>query len=197
LPQAVVIVRTSGSSDGFEDNKHRDLRQAGRIKAMTRITRLFGVWFVLLALGCASGVSGQARSEVTYRGSFVELQKAPEKYQGEVVMFGGKVIETKTEASLSEIVVLQLPLGGNDRPEDTDRSEGRYLIRSDQFLDPAIYQKDGLLTVVGRLSGAEVRSIGGFQYTYPVVQAIEIKPWERREKTSPGVHVGIGVGTSF
>jgi outer membrane lipoprotein len=164
---------------------------------MTRITRLLGVWFVLLALGCASGVSGQARSEVTYRGSFVELQKAPEKYQGEVVMFGGKVIETKTEPSFSEIVVLQLPLGGNDRPEDTDRSEGRYLIRSDQFLDPAIYQKDGLLTVVGRFSGVEVRSIGGFQYTYPVVQAMEIKPWERREKTSPGVHFGIGVGTSF
>lgn len=164
---------------------------------MMRITRLLGVWPVLLALGCVSGVSGQARSQVTYRGSFTEVQKAPEKYRGEVVMLGGKVIETKTDPTLSEIVVLQLPLGGNDRPEDTDRSEGRYLIRSDQFLDPAIYPKDGLLTVVGRLSGAEVRSIGGFQYTYPVVQAMEIRPWERRDKTSPGVHFGIGVGTSF
>jgi len=148
-------------------------------------------------LGCATGISRQARSQVTYRGSFPALQTASDEHVGKIVMFGGKVIETKTYPSSSEITVLQLPLGSSNRPQDGDRSEGRYLIRSEQFLDPAIYQKGRLLTVVGRLSGSEVRSIGGFEYDYPVLEAIELKPWPQGRKTSPIFHFGIGVGTWF
>jgi outer membrane lipoprotein len=116
---------------------------------------------------------------------------------GEIAMFGGKILVTRTYPSYSEIAVLQMPLDSSGRPQDTDNSEGRFLIRSEQFLDPAVYKTGRLLTVVGRLVASEVRSIGEFDYTYPVMEAIEMKPWSPTRKTSPSFHFGIGVGTWF
>ncbi len=159
--------------------------------------RLLGICVIFLILGCATGISQKARSQVTYNGSFAELQTAADEHMGEIVMLGGKVIETKGYPAFSEITVLQLPFGKKDRPQDGDRSDGRYLIRSEQFLDPAVYRQGSLLTVVGKLSGSEVRSIGEFQYVYPIVEGIEIKRWPQARKTFPSVHFGIGVGTRF
>ncbi|MBW1744300.1 MAG: Slp family lipoprotein [Deltaproteobacteria bacterium] len=113
-------------------------------------------------------------------------------------MLGGKVLRTDASEATSEIAVLQLPLDTSNKPKDTDDSEGRFLIRSDKFLDPAIYEQGRPITVVGRLAGKQVRSIGGFEYVYPVVEATELKAWPwPRQKTSPSVHFGIGVGTWF
>jgi outer membrane lipoprotein len=164
---------------------------------MTLPVRFLGVCIVFLMLGCATGISKQARSQVTYYGTFRALQKASHEHVGEIVMFGGKILRTKAYESASDIAVLHLPLGSGNRPQDGDQSEGRYLIRSEQFLDPAIYQQGRLLTVVGKLTGRETRSIGGFQYDYPVVEAIELKPWPWEKRTSPSFHFGIGVGTWF
>jgi outer membrane lipoprotein len=165
--------------------------------AVIRKARFIGTCLVLLVLGCATGVSPQARSQVTYGGSFSKLQGAVGQHKDEIVIFGGKIMETKGYESASEITVLQLPLDRRDRPEDGDQSEGRYLIRSGQFLDPAIYEKGSLLTVVGRISGSEVRPIGEFQYVYPVVEPVELKLWPRDPRMSPRFRFGIGVGTWF
>ena len=85
----------------------------------------------------------------------------------------------------------------NGRPENLDQSEGRFIVQTNQLLDPAIYQKDMLLTVVGTLKGSKVLSIGGFEYTYPLVKLIEIKLCPKGMQIRPIIHFGIGVGTSF
>ena len=164
---------------------------------MTWTVRFISICLVLLMLGCAGGISKQARSEVTYDGSFAVLQTSSDEHVGEIVMLGGKILQTKAFPDSSEIAVLQLPLGSDNRPADEDSSEGRFLVRSAHFLDPAIYQQGRLLTVVGKVTGSEARSIGNFQYNYPLVQAIELKPWPYKGKTSPSFHFGIGVGTWF
>ena len=150
---------------------------------------------LLLSAACASGISQQARSQVTYSGNFSVLQERPSAHLGQVVMFGGKILETKASPTSSEITVLQLPLGTSDRPQDGDRSEGRFLLRSVQFLDPAVYRTGLLLTAVGRITGSEVRPIGGLDYVYPIVEAIEIKLWPERSPVYPGVQFGVGVGS--
>jgi outer membrane lipoprotein len=150
---------------------------------------------LLLSAACATGISQQARSQVTYSENFSVLQERPSAHLDQVVMFGGKILETKASPTSSEITVLQLPLGTSDRPQDGDRSEGRFLLRSVQFLDPAVYRSGLLLTAVGRISGSEVRPIGGLDYAYPIVEAIEIKLWPERSPVYPGVQFGVGVGS--
>jgi outer membrane lipoprotein len=159
-----------------------------------RIASLLLIFLMVISAGCASGISKQARAQVTYSGDFSALQKNPSPHRGQVAMFGGKIVETKPSPTASEITVLQLPLGTSDRPQDGDRSEGRFLLRSGQFLDPAIYRNGALLTVVGKITGSEVRPVGGFDYAYPVVEAIEIKLWAERSPASPGFSIGIGAG---
>ena len=163
--------------------------------AVTWTIRCVAICLILVLFGCATGISRETRSQVTYKGTFGALQKAPDEHRGETVMLGGRVIETKASQTSSEITVLQLPLDTSNRPQDGDQSKGRYIVRTKQFLDPAIYQAGSLLTVVGRVTGSEVRSIGGFQYVYPLVEAIEIKPWPAKGRQSPSFHFGIGVGT--
>ena len=159
--------------------------------------KFIGILLVLLSLGCAAGISRQVRSQVTYTGPFSDVQKAPDKHVGEIVIFGGKILNNQASPAFSELTVLQLRMDSRDRPKDSDQSEGRYLIQSEQFLDPAIYMKGALLTVVGRINGSEVRAIGGFDYDYPMLKAIEIKLWPKADYNYPRFHIGIGVGKTF
>jgi outer membrane lipoprotein len=158
-----------------------------------------GFILVLLGMiaGCTAGISEQARSQVTFWGTFPELQAEPERHQGEVVLLGGRIIETLVAEASSEIIVLQLPLNRNNQPLNNDQSQGRFVVRSSQFLDPAVYTKGILLTVVGRVVSSEKRPIGEMDYLYPVLEPIEIKKWSLEDLESPRIHFGIGVGTHF
>jgi outer membrane lipoprotein len=155
------------------------------------------LWLALILTACGGGISRQARDQVTYTGPFAELQQAPSKYRGAMVLLGGKVVEIRTATDATELVVLQLDIGSNDRPLDNDRSQGRFLVRSDRFIDPAIFAPGTLITVVGRLQGSETRPIGEMPYTYPVIVPAEMKKWPVGSDASPRFHFGIGIGTRF
>jgi outer membrane lipoprotein len=155
------------------------------------------IFFIMFLMGCATGISRQSRSKVTYAGTFSELQKTPDVYKDEIIMLGGKILETNVSSTLSQLTVLQLALGNNDRPVNLDQSHGRFIVESKQFLDPAIYQKGMLLTLVGKLKGSKIRAIGGFDYVYPLLEPIEIKLWPMEILTQPRFHFGFGVGTVF
>ena len=110
--------------------------------AIKQTMHIFGIFLVMLVVGCATGISQQSRSKVTYMGKFSELQKTPDAYVSEVVMLGGKILEIKVSSTSSELTVLQLALGRSDRPANLDQSEGRFLVRSEQFLDPATIKEE-------------------------------------------------------
>jgi outer membrane lipoprotein len=148
--------------------------------------------------GCVSGVSESSRAMVTYQGSFPALQAAPERYLGEVVIFGGRILDTAPSATGTEILVLQLPLAATDKPSLDGASEGRLLIASPEFLDPAAYRKLTLITVVGEITGHVVRQVGDYPYTLPVLRPIEIKQWTSGQGggNSPALRIGVGNRTS-
>lgn len=162
-----------------------------------RTRSIFSVFFVIIFAGCSSGISQQSLSKVTHMGSFSELQENPDQFVDEIVLFGGKIIETKVTPTSSELIVLQMPLDNRSRPVNLDQSKGRFLIQSEQFFDPAIYQKGVLLSIVGVVKGSQAQAIGGFNYVYPLLETIEIKLWPENVQGYPNVHFGIGVGTTF
>jgi len=147
--------------------------------------------------GCSAGISKQARSQVTFTRPFSEMQQHPDDFIGETAILGGKIIETTPLQGATELNVLQLSLDSQQRPRDNDQSQGRFLVVSDQFLDPAIYAKGEFITVVGRLEASVKRFIGQREYLYPRLRAVEIKLWKKSELKEPKVHLGIGFGTSF
>ena len=152
---------------------------------------------LLMLIACAGGISQQARSQVTYTGAFSDVLSNPTGFEGQTVIWGGKVIEIQNQGGFTEIVALQLELDSKYRPTDSDKSQGRFLIRSDQFLDPVIYPPGTLITVVGRLQGVEKRLIGEMEYQYPVIDVVEIQKYDPQQKSKPQLHIGIGVGGTF
>lgn len=147
--------------------------------------------------GCATGVSKRSLSMVDFHGTFSQLQDHPEFFVGKVVLLGGKVIETKASSGHSEITVLELPLGAGNRPLDTDRSAGRFLVWISRYLDPEIYKGGTFLTVVGKVMGSEQRLVGNYNYRYPVLGLIEAKTWKKLRPPYSNVHIGVGVGAVF
>lgn len=147
--------------------------------------------------GCVSGVSDYSRAMVTYQGAFPELQGAPDQHRGQVAMLGGRIVETTPSAEGTEIVVLQLPLAAMDKPALDQASEGRFLISTPEFLDPAAYRKLTLITVVGEVTGHVERPVGDYPYKLPVLRPIEIKQWSSNEwgGGGPAVQVGVGAGS--
>lgn len=148
----------------------------------------------VLLTGCASGLSEQARSQVTYAGEYERLQRQPDAYRGKVVLFGGRILNTQAAAGGTEIEVLQLPLNNSDQPRADGTSQGRFLVVAAEFLDPAVYQASALVTVVGEVIGQETRAVGSYPYTYPKIRPIEVKTWEPGQEPRTGFSFGVGGG---
>lgn len=152
---------------------------------------------VLVFFGCATGISKQGRSQVTYHEPFSTLQQQPSDLIGEIVLFGGKIIATQNHKTGTELTILQLPLDSRDRPVDNDQSQGRFLVEIVQFLDPAVYAKGYLVTVVGELVAIENRRIDEMTYGYPKIKTREIKLWQPGETVTPRFRFGFGIGATF
>ncbi|MEW6334813.1 MAG: Slp family lipoprotein, partial [Thermodesulfobacteriota bacterium] len=126
------------------------------------------------------------------------VQKAPEKFEGEFVLFGGRVVEIRNDPPFSSMIVVQFPLDGSYKPNVNQPSQGRFLVRSESFLDPAVYSAGSLVTVAGTIAGKDIRPVGEYPYVYPVINSTRIWKWEpERGYTYPRFHIGIGVGTFF
>lgn len=149
--------------------------------------------------GCAPAISQQARDRVTLKLPFGDILKDPQRLKGEVVLLGGKIIATTPHERGTELIVLQLPLEIGMRPGTKANSEGRFLVQAAEFLDPAVYAPDRLVTLVGEIRGVQTRPLGQTVYRYPELTLIEMKLWPEEEEVprEPRFHFGFGVGTHF
>jgi len=151
------------------------------------VTRAIGVVLLALAacLAACAPLSQEIRREAQASAPFSEIRKDPEKFRGSVVVWGGVIIETVNRQDSTAIRVLQTALDFQGRPTDLDRSEGRFIVVVDRFLDPDIFKKGRELTVGGEIAGSETHPIGEVLFVHPVVRARELKLWEQRVESPP------------
>jgi outer membrane lipoprotein len=65
-----------------------------------------------------------------------------------------------------------------------------------KFLDPAIYTIGRQLTIVGAVTGKEIRQLSEIPYVYPVMEENYLYLWpvENTPDSEPRVVFGIGIG---
>jgi outer membrane lipoprotein len=147
-------------------------------------------------LGCTRPISKQSMALVDHTITFSALRTEPEKHVGQYVLLGGVIARVTNSQQGSELEVVQSELESRERPGDTTSSQGRFLIRTDSFLDPVIYRIGLPVTVVGIFKGLERRPLLQMEYSYPLLVMQEIHLWQpERERSSPNFHFGIGIGT--
>src|SRR5512134_3368742 len=133
---------------------------------------------LLAGAGCAPPFPEELLRTVDRVLSLERLRSDTERYRGTVVMFGGMIVDVKNTTEGTFIEVLQQPLDRRGRPERTDQTEGRFLARSGEYLDSAVYLAGRDITIVGEVSGERTLRLGEIDYRYPVITIRDLRLWE-------------------
>jgi outer membrane lipoprotein len=129
-------------------------------------------------LGCASyPISKQYQSMASKDVNFTMVLANPDAYMGAIVIWGGRIVETTNTPQGSEIIVLETPLQGWEEPTSPEYSPGRFIAKSSDFLDPAIYKPGKKITIAGQVMGGEKQPLGTAEYTYPIVNIKQLYLW--------------------
>ncbi len=149
---------------------------------MQRLGAIFAAAVLLFVLGVGcSAVSKEHRLEAEPRIPFKETAAHPDRHRGDMVILGGYILEVRNEQEATFFVVLETPLDFNDEPGEKDRSEGRFVVEHEGFLDPEIYSKDRKITVAGTVKGTESVHVGEKSLTVPLVESRQLILWPVRE----------------
>lgn len=132
------------------------------------------VLFCCMLIGCAHTVSKEFRQKASTPVDFRELVEKAEAYKGQRVILGGYVLEIVNQPGETLLNVLQAPLDSGEKPRSEDLSEGRFFVRTEQFLDPEVFSEGRRITVGGRVAGVQTAPIGKGFYQYPVIEAEEL-----------------------
>jgi outer membrane lipoprotein len=139
-------------------------------------------WLFLVSLsGCTHTFSKEFRQQVSAPIPFQELLEQAEVYKGERVILGGYVLEVSNERDGTFLKILQAPLDSQEKPKSRDLSEGRFLVRTQKFLDPEIYSQDRGVSIGGKVAGVQTQPLGKGTYRYPVIEAEELHLWPKQQ----------------
>ena len=147
-------------------------------------------------VGCAGPtIYYDYKEQVTEEITFSQVVQDPERHKGKTIYWGGTIVSTLNMEIGTQIEVLQKPLDSRKIPQKTDQSEGRFLVRYPQYLDPAIYAPKRDIVVVGKISGSRKKPLGEMEYNYPLISAKEVQLIkEKPTKTQPSIGLGLGIG---
>ena len=84
-----------------------------KLKAMSGLTAFLAV---LLLAGCSPPFAPELLDRVDRTTAYSELQKAPDRFTGRVLMLGGIIVEARNLKEGTQLEVLQQPLDGRGRP---------------------------------------------------------------------------------
>ncbi|MGD9896762.1 MAG: Slp family lipoprotein [Candidatus Methylacidiphilaceae bacterium] len=117
------------------------------------ISSSLSLLFLLSLAGCAtlSPVPESLRHRAKGQPLFSELAADPAAFQGRIVIFGGRIIETRLFEKESIVLISQRPLSVKDEPLRVAESGGRILAEYRGRLDPAVYTPGKRITVAGRV----------------------------------------------
>lgn len=128
----------------------------------------------------APSSSGHVMSADGVPSLYAQVKATPADYRGKVISLSGTVLKAKRLNGLTEIEILQLPMGADGRPTtDLRQSPGRFLATQTTFLDPATLVNRPMVTVRGVVEGQVERPIepGADNYSYPMLAIQELTVW--------------------
>lgn len=152
---------------------------------------------ILLLAGCQHG----ATSKEPLKTAVTPLMAAhdPQAYVGYVVNWGGTIISTQNLQDATILEVLAFPLSSRGTPRVGQTAQGRFFLRSRDFLDPVDYAPGRAITVKGLISGNQAGKVGQANFLFPLVRATSIQLY--RDPGSgegrPRFSIGIGIQKGF
>ncbi|TRW98019.1 Slp family lipoprotein [Candidatus Methylobacter oryzae] len=98
-------------------------------------------------------------------------------YKDAPVRWGGIITDVENEQNFTQVQVLYYPLDWEGEPETDKPNAGRFVFKTQEFLDPAVYTKNTEITVAGTLIGDIERTVGKKVMRLPLISATTIYRW--------------------
>ncbi len=138
-----------------------------------------GVCGLLVAAtaGCAYPIDKQFRLEARKDLTIPTVQEQPDECKGALVIWGGVILQTTNEPAGTELTILQTPLDSAGVPRAAVETEGRFLARTGQFLDPEVWRRGRRVILAGEIEGVEPRPLDNATYAYPVLAVKQLHLW--------------------
>ena len=136
-------------------------------------------WLLLALLlgGCVTAFPKEVTQTADRSITLAALRADPVAQVGKRVILGGEILTTRAKTGETEIEILGRKLNSDDSPDPSDRSDGRFLVRTAQFLDPAVYAQGRRVTILGTVRSAEQRTVGDAPYVFPAIDMERIRLW--------------------
>jgi outer membrane lipoprotein len=109
--------------------------------------------------------------------SYTQAIQNINQYKNAPVRWGGTIVEVENEQNFTLVQVLYYPLDSDGEPEIDKSHGGRFVFKTSEFLDPAVYTKSSEITVAGTLIGDIERAIGNKVMRMPLISATTIYRW--------------------
>ena len=141
---------------------------------------------IAILLGACSPIPETIRNAPTPDIQLPDVQKDFSAYQGKLVRWGGALIEVENRETGTTLQIMAYPLNDNGHPDVTAVAQGRFIVRANEFLDPALYTRYSEITAFGRLIDQSERHVGRKSLKLPVIELLELHLWPGYSRRSCG-----------
>ena len=132
---------------------------------------------ICLLLAACTNLPKAIKDPPLYDISYTQVIQDIAKYKNAPVRWGGIIIDVENEQNFTRVQVLYYPLDSDGRPRTDQPNEGRFLFKTPEFLDPAVYNKNSEITVAGTLIGDIEHTIGKKVMRLPLIASTTIYQW--------------------
>ncbi len=106
------------------------------------------------------------------------------------VRWGGTIARTTPDGKQTCFEVVSRPLDDSARPEQNDRTDGRFIACLNGFFDPEVYAVKREITVTGTLQLPTIGKIGQADYIFPHVAIDTLYLWPKAVPYDPNADFG-------
>ncbi|PIQ99662.1 MAG: hypothetical protein COV66_10945 [Nitrospinae bacterium CG11_big_fil_rev_8_21_14_0_20_45_15] len=143
-----------------------------------RMRRIFYVLFLVCLSACTHPISEKFRSEVDTNVTFEQVLDSPDQYIGHHFLWGGAIAETRNLKNGTEVEMVQKELDLLGYPDRGDKTSGRFILFTKEYLEPTIYSQGRYLVGVGILREVRNGRVGEMEQLFPVLDLEEHHLWE-------------------
>lgn len=145
-----------------------------------RILTLF-VILVLTACGPTKpSIHAKSNNDISYE----QVIQNVDLYQGQLVRWGGMIGQVANYENFSELTIVQFPLTRHGVPISTEPSAGRFIVRSEHFLDPLIYSPEKLVTIIGTVKTLQLQKVDQKMLNLPLIAVEQSHVWPQNNPSS-------------
>lgn len=141
------------------------------------VSMKFYLILISLLLGACSTLPPAFKDPHITNISYAEVNADIKSYKKTLVRWGGVIVDVKSDENFSWMEVIFYPLDYYGRPKINKPSEGRFVIKSPEFLDPKNYAKNREIIAVGIIEGKTEHTDSHMSSSLPLIKATAIHLW--------------------